>query len=144
MARAATGLTLTSQDVVDLFDPWPIRLPAGIAWKLRIAKPSELASYLCFWKVDGSKEPFVTMAQALEKVKLEDWRNQRHMIYGMARKGHVPRVVIILDRIVIDGNHGLLSLLLREYDRPVVVVEGRSGGYKGSRNKPPRWWGMGP
>ena len=137
-------MTLTSQEVVELFDPWPCRVPLGVAWKLRIAKPWELASYLCFWKVDGAKAPFVTMEEALIKVQFEDWRNQRHMIHGMVRKGHIPRVVIILDRIVIDGNHGLLSLLLRKYDRPIIVVEGQSKGYKASRKTPPRWWGMGP
>ena len=137
-------LPLTSEEVLGLFEPWPISLPMGVKWKLRVAKPSELTSYLCFWKVDGAKRPFITMREALEMVRFKDWRNQRHMVAGMIRKGYVPSVIIILDRIVVDGNHGLLSLLWRDYDGPVLVVEGEWEGFKASQEKPPKWWGMGP
>lgn len=118
-------LILTSRQVEDLFHPWPVSNLGHNLWRLRVAKPSELAKYKCFWWVtDGKRKRRVSMKRALKMVLDGDWGHQRHMIHSMARSGYVPRAVIIDKGVVIDGNHGLLALLVRDYYGPILVVEG--------------------
>lgn len=115
--------TLTSLQVYELFDPWPIALPS-CEWVLRTAKVEDLAEYKCYWWLNvGLRKHRVTMREALKRVIEKDWMHQRHMVLGLARSGHLPRAILIYDGVVVDGNHGLLALAFRRYNGSILVAE---------------------
>lgn len=112
-------LKISAKQLKEMFDIWPIALPKRWRFKLRVATPKSLIRYR-YMNHLGKKRR--TIGYVLKNLSLLGGGHE-HLIRSIARSNHIPGIVVVAKGVVIDGNHSLLALLLRGYNKPILIAE---------------------
>src|SRR5216117_1382132 len=110
------------RDVLAWAAPWPIAFRHARRWRIRFLTLKQTLRFKTFWTDARGRRVSAKVAAARIR---KNWLGKDHQVASAARVGlclHRP-VVMVLDGVLVDGNHTLLALERRRYKGRVLVLE---------------------
>ena len=102
-------------------DPFPVKLPK-CNWIGNLQTLKQVSKLKSCWLIEGKTWTFNKIKKVLLSKKIpKEIEPARYYIIRMAKDNVKPNPIIVINNIVFDGNHTLLSLMVRNYKGLVLV-----------------------